>query len=101
MKKVELQCPICMKYGYLSISKDYIHKAERGLFAVEISKGLICEHAFIAYIDRNLIVRDSFTADFQVDSSYGFKPQIPWIDQVSKKTLNVDLIKMNLTLQSA
>jgi len=98
IKKVELQCPICMKLGYLSISSNYINKAERGMFAVEISKGLICEHAFIAYIDRNLIVRDSFTADFQVDSSNGFNPQIPWIDQVSKKTLNLDLIKMNLTL---
>lgn len=35
--------------------------------AINVSADIVCEHSFIAYIDRNLEVRDCFIADFQIE----------------------------------
>jgi hypothetical protein len=50
----------------LEISEEDVKKAAKGLFAVNIDK-LFCSHSFIAYVDKNLSIRDCYIADFQID----------------------------------
>jgi hypothetical protein len=50
----------------LEISEEDVKKAAKGLFAVNIDK-LFCSHSFIAYVDKNLSIRDCYIADFQIE----------------------------------
>jgi len=58
---------------------------------------MICEHSFIAYVDKNLVVRDCLVADFKIelpegDASEGSEELItPETD-----TIKFDLIKLNI-----
>ncbi|MFX1394960.1 MAG: hypothetical protein ACFFAH_15510, partial [Promethearchaeota archaeon] len=65
MNKVQINCPICSKTGSIEISHNILKDSLRGLLAINIAKDIICSHSFIAYIDKNLNVRDYFVADFQ------------------------------------
>ncbi len=95
---VEIRCPICSKRGTFTISEDSLKNVERGLLAVNIAEGIVCEHSFIAYVDKNLQVRDYFMADFQLEM-----PAIEEVKEDAKKRippkeqLDIDLIKLNIT----
>ncbi|MFX1338246.1 MAG: hypothetical protein ACFFDK_06535 [Promethearchaeota archaeon] len=98
MTIIKVICPSCKKKGNVGISDDAIKNVSRGLLAINVTPNLICEHSFIAYLDKNLSIRDYFIADFQIE--------IPEIDTlklseakeiISKDTLNLDAIKLNLT----
>ena len=97
MKRLEVRCPSCSKRGYIEISEEEVEKAARGVFAVNISEGIACEHSFVAYIDKNLTVRDTFIADFQLEL-----PEISSIEDEEPETspqlesININLIKLNL-----
>jgi hypothetical protein len=95
---IQLTCPSCKRKGRVEISDESIKNVSRGLLAVNVSPDIICEHSFIAYVDKNLTIRDYFIADFQIE--------IPEIDSfklseakeiISKDTLNLDAIKLNLS----
>ncbi|MFX0023723.1 MAG: hypothetical protein ACFE9S_15455 [Candidatus Hermodarchaeota archaeon] len=98
MTRVNISCPSCKSKGSLEVSDEHIKSAEGGLLAVNITK-FVCEHSFIAYIDQNFIVRDYFIADFQINI-----PDLPQEKQIKdarlpdRNVLNLDLIKLNLTL---
>ena len=98
MKKLEVRCPSCSKRGYIEISEEDVEKAARGVFAVNISEGIACEHSFVAYIDKNLTIRDTFIADFQLEL-----PEISTIQDKEPEmspqleSININLIKLNLT----
>lgn len=62
-----MYCPVCSKKGIIEISEKPLVNATRGLISISISKDIVCEHAFIAYVDKNLKVRDYFRPDFQLD----------------------------------
>jgi len=95
---IEITCPSCKNKGKIEISDEAIKNVSRGLLAVNVATNLICEHTFIAYVDKNLSVRDYFIADFQIEI-----PDIaPTEDSeakeiISKGTLNLDAIKLNLS----
>ena len=97
MNKVKIRCPSCSRTGFIEISTESIKKALRGLIAINIAKGIICEHTFIAYIDKNLNIRDYFVADFQIEipqlpqSEKDLKTSIP-----KKEIIDIDLIKLNI-----
>ncbi|MFX1394065.1 MAG: hypothetical protein ACFFAH_10865 [Promethearchaeota archaeon] len=97
MAKVQISCPSCSKFGYIEIAEDLINKSMRGLLAVNIAEETICSHTFIVYIDKNLIIRDYFMADFKIEL-----PKIEIPESINKKgipakdVLNIDLIKLNL-----
>ena len=97
MKRLEVRCPSCSKRGYIEISEEEVEKPARGVFAVNISEGIACEHSFVAYIDKNLTVRDTFIADFQLEL-----PEISSIEDEEPETspqlesININLIKLNL-----
>jgi hypothetical protein len=67
------------------------------LLAVNIAPGMICDHTFIAYVDKNLTVRDCFVADFKIeapeadiskkDENYAF---------LETESIRFDLIKLNI-----
>ena len=98
MKKLEVRCPSCSSRGYIEISEEEVEKAARGLFAVNVSEGIACEHSFVAYIDKNLTVRDTFIADFQLELPEITSPSVKEPEMSPQlETIDVSLIKLNLT----
>ena len=97
MVKIEIRCPSCDVRGDIEVLEEALKGVSRGLLAVNIPDGTICEHTFIVYIDRNLAVRDYFMADFKIEL-----PDIPIGEDIKKKIIsskdvtNLDLIKLNL-----
>ena len=98
MKKIEVRCPSCAGRGFIEVSEEEVEEAKRGVLAVDVSEGFICEHSFVAYIDKNFIVRDTFMTDFQLEV-----PDIIPNKSIEPKasaqldSINVSLIKLNLS----
>jgi len=67
MVEVEIYCPKCSKKGKLELEENLLKESKRGISAINVAEDLICEHSFIAYIDKNLNVRDCFITDFKID----------------------------------
>lgn len=98
MVNLEIRCPNCSKRGKIEVSEEKIKSTTRGLYAVNVSENIICEHSFVVYVDKNLSVRDSFMADFQIDMPPPISKQK--IDEdISKLTekIDVSLIRINFT----
>ncbi len=98
MKKLEVRCPSCSKRGYIEVSEEEVAKAARGVFAVNVLEGVACEHSFVAYVDKNLMVRDTFMADFQLELPE-IIPDKAVEPEVTEKLEEIDvgLIKLNFT----
>jgi len=98
MKKLEVRCPSCSSRGYIEISEEEVEKAARGVFAVNISEGIVCEHSFVTYIDKNLTVRDTFMADFQLELPEITPPSVKEPETSPQlESIDMSLIKLNLT----
>ena len=67
MVKVEFRCPSCNKTGKFEVDEELLKQTERGVLAVTIPPGKICSHSFVAYVDKNHDIRDSFSADFTIE----------------------------------
>ncbi len=97
MPEIEVRCPSCSKRGKIDISEEKIKSVSRGVLAVNIGQGMLCDHSFVAYVDKNLQIRDCFMADFQIElpgsSSSTVAPSAPIPEE---RDLDVDLIKLNL-----
>ena len=97
MKKLEVRCPSCSSRGYIEISGVAVEKAARGVYAVNISEGIVCEHSFVAYVDKNLSVRDTFIADFQLELPEISSPRDKEPETSPQlESIDVNLIKLNL-----
>jgi hypothetical protein len=97
MVKLEVRCPICSKRGNIEVSEQEVKNSTRGLFAVNIPENIVCSHSFIAYIDKNLTIRDTYTADFQIELPT-FEPKEGEGEATSlADSIDVNLIKLNLT----
>lgn len=98
MVRIEIRCPSCSNRGYVEIAEEIINKSARGVTAINIAKDQMCAHSFVAYIDKNLAVRDCFITDFQLEL-----PQMETTQKIEEKEIpsseivDVDLIKMNLS----
>ncbi len=68
MVEIEILCPLCTKKGTIEVEENLILKSDRGISAINVSENLICPHSFVAYIDKNLKVRDSFITDFKIET---------------------------------
>ena len=98
MKKLEIRCPSCSKRGYIEVNEEEVKNSTRGLFAVNITEGIVCEHSFVVYVDKNLTVRDTFMADFQIklpEVTSGKEDLTDTSELLNK--IDVSLIKLNLT----
>ena len=56
MVKIEIRCPKCSKRNKIEVSEEEVKNTTRGLYAVNVSEGIICEHSFVAYLDKNLVL---------------------------------------------
>lgn len=91
--KIEIRCPACNKMGIIKIEENIINRSERGITAVNIAEHLICEHSFVAYIDKHLAVRDCFICDFKIEL-----PKIEIEQKESKiyQEFDINIIKYTL-----
>jgi len=97
MAKIEVRCPICSKKGKMEVSEDLIKQTTRGLIAINVTENLVCEHSFIAYVDKNLAVRDYFIPDFQITLPEASQVETEQEEAVSTaELLNLESIRMNL-----
>jgi len=98
MVKILLRCPVCSKQGRIELADDSGQKAQKGLLAVNVSENMICEHSFVAYLDKNLKVRNYFTADFEIQVPQESTAQATTADQfASTDLIDLDLLRMNIT----
>ena len=98
MKKLEIRCPACSKRGYIEVEEEEVKSSTRGLFAVNITEGIVCEHSFVAYVDKNLTIRDTFMADFQINLPEVISGEESLVDTSELlDKVDVSLIKLNLT----
>ena len=97
MSRIQVFCPTCGNKGDIEVSEEALVNVTRGLLALNIAKDSICTHAFIAYIDKNLKVRDYFMTDFQIEV-----PEIETDNKIEgneapeENKFDLDLIKINL-----
>jgi hypothetical protein len=66
--KIEFICPICKFKKVLQVPKSVINKSKQ-LTTVSIARGLVCEHQFQAFIDKNFKVRGYQKVDFEFENN--------------------------------
>jgi hypothetical protein len=66
LKKARFVCPVCKKHQELDIPKSVVEE-KKNLTTVSIPKGMICEHQFQAFIDKQFKVRGYQRVDFEFD----------------------------------
>ena len=97
MVDVNVRCPVCEKDGKIEVLEDVMKNVTKGLLVVTIAKGIVCEHSFNAYIDKNYDVRDSFMIDFQIElPDLGTMENNKVISHPLKEGFDVDLIRLNI-----
>ena len=72
--KVKITCPVCKVHKELKFPKSVINKA-RQLTTISLPKGLICDHHFQAFVDKNFIVRGYQKVDFEFEPKKSLKPK--------------------------
>ena len=65
---VKIDCPICKSSKLMKFPKSVINKA-RHLTTISLPKGLICDHHFQAFLDKNFAVRGYQKVDFEFEKS--------------------------------
>ena len=72
--EVKIDCPICKSSKVLKFPKSVINKA-RHLTTISLPKGLVCDHHFQAFIDKNFAVRGYQKVDFEFKNKEDQKKQ--------------------------
>ncbi|TFG25855.1 MAG: hypothetical protein EU532_11255 [Promethearchaeota archaeon] len=94
---INIRCPTCGKWGDIEISEESAKSISRGLLCVNIPHNTICPDSFIAYLDKNLKVRDYFVADFQIEIPQTiFEKPDKQKKLIVEQLMDIDLIKLNL-----
>ncbi|MFX1276886.1 MAG: hypothetical protein ACFFBP_00885 [Promethearchaeota archaeon] len=65
IKKILTTCPICKSKKELKVPDSIINDASQ-LTTVSLPKGLICDHHFQVFIDKNFKVRGYQKVDFEI-----------------------------------
>lgn len=68
--KIQFMCPVCKSKKILKVPKSVINQAKQ-LTTMSIAKGLVCEHQFQAFIDKNFNVRGYQKVDFEFENKNG------------------------------
>jgi hypothetical protein len=97
MVEIEIRCPSCSKKGIIEVAENLIQKSERGISAINVAEDLICSHSFVAYIDKNLSIRDSFITDFKIMTpELKIEQKVEAREIPSQDLINVYLITINI-----
>lgn len=97
MVKVKINCPICNKFGRIEVEENIIKNSKRGIAAVNVTSDLVCEHSFIAYIDRNFTLRDSFVSDFTIELP-DIEPKQKFDMTLSTELENIDIYLITINI---
>ena len=98
MAKIEVRCPVCSSWEKVDVSDDATKNIKKGLLAINVTAGTVCDHSFICYVDKNLTVRDSLIADFKIEAPEASEIQVtPDVEGTEIESIKFDLIKMNTT----
>ncbi len=65
---VQFICPVCKTKKTLDIPKSVIEEAKQ-LTTMSIARGLVCNHQFQAYVDKNYQVRGYQKVDFEFENT--------------------------------
>jgi len=71
---IKIVCPVCKVCKELKFPKSVVNKA-RQLTTISMPKGLICDHHFQAFVDKNFIVRGYQKVDFEFEPKKSLKPK--------------------------
>ncbi|MFX0075567.1 MAG: hypothetical protein ACFE96_09005 [Candidatus Hermodarchaeota archaeon] len=72
--KVKITCPVCKAIKELSFPKSVINEANQ-LTTISIPKGLLCDHHFQAFVDKNFAVRGYQKVDFEYETQKSLEPK--------------------------
>ncbi len=101
MVNVQIICPVCKKKGNIEVSEDSMKEFSRGILAINIAEKTICKDSFVAYLDKNLKVRDYFIVDFKLELPDFISEKDKKLESEKKfiveKILDLDLIKYNMS----
>lgn len=62
--KVKVSCPVCKTEKVLKFPRSVINQAKQ-LTTISLPKGLVCDHHFQAFVDKNFVVRGYQKVDFE------------------------------------
>ena len=62
--EVKVSCPVCKTEKVLQFPRSVINQAKQ-LTTISLPKGLVCDHHFQAFIDKNFVVRGYQKVDFE------------------------------------
>ena len=65
--KIQFICPVCKIKKSLEVPKSVIEEAKQ-LTTMSIARGLVCEHQFQAFVDKNFQVRGYQRVDFEIEN---------------------------------
>jgi hypothetical protein len=72
--EVKITCPVCKVKKDLKFPKSVINEAKQ-LTTISLPKGLLCDHHFQAFVDKNFIVRGYQKVDFEFENKQTSKPK--------------------------
>ena len=76
LREVPMVCPECKKAEKLQIPQQIINQSKQ-LTTVSIPRGIVCEHSFQAFIDKNFKVRGYQKVDFELSKMEYFGDSVP------------------------
>ncbi len=71
---VKIECPICKARKVMKFPKSVISKS-RHLTTISLPKGLVCDHHFQAFLDKNFAIRGYQKVDFEFENKKDQKQQ--------------------------
>ena len=85
-----------LKKGFIEIEESLVKTSQRGITTFNVLEHLICDHSFVAYIDKDLMVRDSFIVDFTIELPQ-FSMDVPSQNSEipNEKMINLYLLLLN------
>ncbi|MFW9822245.1 MAG: hypothetical protein ACFFE4_04895 [Candidatus Thorarchaeota archaeon] len=66
--KIRFICPVCKASKNLQTPRSIVDKA-KGMTTMSIASGLVCEHHFQAFVDKNFVVRGYQRVDFEFEKT--------------------------------
>lgn len=82
--KISFQCPICDQSAHLDLGTHLFQKSDN-LTTISVPKGLICNHCFQAFVDKNYKIRGYQKVDFELNH-----------DQVPERIINYEGKEFNM-----
>ena len=73
---IQFICPVCKSEKSLQFPKSIVDKA-KGLTTMSIARGLVCDHQFQAFVDKNFMVRGYQRVDFEFEKTKKEQEQHP------------------------